>query len=172
MDIRPLTARADVRDAIRAHGHAWQEAYDDIVADAVLDRISTDPDAKDVDRWLDRFPEEHGVTLGVAAEGAVRGYILVRWAETKPFVGSEEAGLKEIYVHPEWWGEGLGGALLDDAIERVPADVRGMVLEVLADNDRARGFYEAYGFELARGGTTEIGDRTYETAIYRRTLDP
>jgi ribosomal protein S18 acetylase RimI-like enzyme len=47
-------------------------------------------------------------------------------------------------------GRGLGEALLFDALGRTAkiADVLGIVaVEVRAKNDRARGFYEKYGFE-------------------------
>ncbi|PSP28392.1 GNAT family N-acetyltransferase [Halobacteriales archaeon QH_2_65_14] len=171
MKIEPLDTREAIRDAIRAHGHAWQEAYDDFLPEDVLDGMTTDPTAEDVDAWLDRLPEEGGVTLGATVDGTARGYVLVRWTNTKPFVRPGEAGLKEIHVHPDWWGDGIGTALFEHACEHIPDDVAGIALEVFADNDVGRRFYESKGFAVSDSGTVDVAGDTYETVIYRRDLD-
>ena len=171
MEIEPLDTRESVRGAIRAHGRAWQEAYDDHLPNEVLDGMTVEPTAEDVDEWLERFPAEGGVTLGGAVDGTVRGYILVRWENTKEFVRPDEAGLKEIYVHPDWWGEGLGTALFEHACEHIPDNVEGIALEMFADNDVGRRFYESKGFAVSDSGTVDVAGDTYETVIYRRDLD-
>lgn len=170
MQIEPLDTREKVRDAIHVHGRGWQEAYDGLVPDDVLASLTVDPSPGDVERWLDRLPEEGGVALGAVVDGTVRGYINLRWAETKPFVGPDEAGLKEIYVHPDWWGDGLGTALFEAGRDRLPDDVAGIALEMLADNDVGRQFYEARGFEVDDHGTYEIAGEPYETVIFRREV--
>jgi ribosomal protein S18 acetylase RimI-like enzyme len=171
MEIRPLVARTDVRQAIRAHALAWQSGYDHILPADRLERLTVDPDPDDVDEWIARFPDRDGVTLAASVDGGVRGYVLVRWAETKYFVRGGEAELKELYVHPEWWGKGVGTALLENGLSRVPADRTGVALSVLAENGRARRFYEKHGFELDHTGAVTIGSATYRTMLYRRPLD-
>lgn len=171
MEIVALDNRERVRGAIRAHGVAWQEAYAGLVPDDVLDSVTTEPTDDDIDQWLDRLPDEQAdgaVAYGVVADGAVRGYVFVRWTETKSFVRPDEAGLKEIYVHPDWWGEGLGTALLDAAVSELPDYVTGIALEVFAENDLGRHFYESRGFEADDGDRREIAGESYEIAIYRR----
>lgn len=168
MDVRPVDTRDDVREAIRAHGRAWKEGYSGLLPEGVLDGMTVEPTSEDVDAWLERLPDDGGVTLVGSPDDAVRGYILLRWENTKPFVRPNEAGLKEIYVDPDWWGNGLGTALLDRACEHVPQGVEGIALEMLADNDIGRRFYEARGFEVDDHSSIEIADSTYETIIYRR----
>jgi len=171
MRIRSLEDRRGIREAIRTHSLSWQAAYDDILPGHVLDGMTLDPDPADVDEWLGRFPDE-SVTLGADVDGTVRGYIHVRWAETKPAVREDEASLKELYVHPDWWGEGIGTALFESALERVPGDAAGVALEVFADNSQARGFYEARGFAPDSHDSVEIAGGRYGTVIYRQRFDP
>lgn len=170
MDIEPLTDREAVADAIRAHGAAWQAAYDDILPAEVLSRVTVEPTDEDIDEWLARLPsaDDLGVALGVSVSGAVRGYIYVRWTETKDFVDLGEAGLKEIYVHPDYWGAGLGTTLLGAAFERLPPEIDGVALETLAENEVGRNFYESRGFRADGRGESTIGEQSYETVIYRR----
>jgi len=89
---------------------------------------------------------------------------------TKEFVGPKEAGLKEIYVDPEVWGQGVGTALLERGLEVLPEHVEAVTLEMLAGNDVGAGFYEARGFEKTGASEAEIGDATYRTVIYSLEL--
>ena len=103
-------------------------------------------------------------------DGAV-GFIQIRLEETKPFVGDDEADLKELYVHPDRWGEGVGTALLAAGLDRLPADVTAVRLETLSGNERAAAFYEARGFERTGRRTIEVGGEPYEAHVYTRRLD-
>jgi len=173
MEIRSLDDRASVRGAVAAHGRAWQEAYAGVLPDEVLDRVTVDPEPAEVDNWLERLPDgdDPGVAYGADVSGEVRGYIFVRWASTKPFVGPAEAGLKEVYVHPDWWGGGLGTELVGAGVDALPPTVEALALEALADNELGRSFYESRGFALDGHSEIAIGEDSYETVIYRRPLD-
>lgn len=53
-----------------------------------------------------------------------------------------------ICVLKEYWGRGIGGMLMDAAIQTAQsADYAQVELEVAADNDRAIRLYERFGFE-------------------------
>lgn len=173
MQVRVLDSSAAVRGAIRSHGRAWQEAYAGILPASVLDRVTVDPDESDIREWLDRLPGEDdpGVAYGASVDRTVRGYIYVRWGDTKPFVRAGEAGLKELYVHPEWWGAGLGTSLLGRAVDAVPSAVDGLALEALAGNEIGSSFYESRGFGRDGRGDIELAGTRHETVIYRRPLD-
>ncbi len=172
MEIRSLDDRESVRGAIEAHGQAWRAAYAGVLPDEVLERVTVDPEPAVLDRWLDRLPDRDspGVALGAQVGGTVRGYVFVRWGETKPFVGSSEAGLKEVYVHPDWWGGGLGTELVGTGIDATPSDIEAVALEALAENEIGRSFYESRGFALDGHSEIAIGEDSYETVIYRRPL--
>jgi ribosomal protein S18 acetylase RimI-like enzyme len=172
MEIRPPETDAEIRELIRAHGLSWREAYDDILPESVLDAMTVEPTPEDVEGWPDRLDSDDGAVFVAVVEGAARGFVDVRWGaeNTKSFVGSDEAGVKAIYVHPDWWGEGLGTALLDRGLEAVPDDVETVRLEAFADNDVGARFYEARGFERVETDETEIAGETYPTAIYAREV--
>ena len=172
MELRRLDDRESVRGAIRAHGTAWRDAYEGLLPPGVLERVTVTPSPDEIDAWLERLPgrDDPGVAYGAAVRGSVRGYVFVRWGDTKAFVRPAEAGLKEIYVHPEWWGAGLGTSLLSAAVDAVPPGLEGLALEALAGNERGRAFYESRGFEPDGRSTLEIAGEPYETVIYRRGL--
>ena len=172
MNVRPLEDREAVRGAIESHGRGWQEAYAGLLPESVLEQVTVDPGREEIDRWADRLPDidDPGVAYGASVGGQVRGYIFVRWGETKLFVNGSEAGLKELYVHPDWWGGGLGTRLLGTAVDALPSEVDALVLEALAGNKLGRLFYESRGFSLDGHSEISISGDTYETAIYRRPV--
>jgi len=57
--------------------------------------------------------------------------------------------LEELYVLPQWRGEGIGSRLLAEVIARAgELGWKGVQLEVLAGHERAIPFYLRHGFEL------------------------
>ena len=63
------------------------------------------------------------------------------------------AELYALYVTPAWWSTGTGRALMGSVLAALEAErYRRVVLWVLADNARARRFYERAGF-ATDGGT-------------------
>lgn len=103
-------------------------------------------------RWLDwvaRCVDENEGCVQVAErDGSLVGYAFVL-PESMAFVW-DAAVLNELYVQPDYRGEGVADALMDEAIEvardqDLPLDR--MVLDVDRENQRARAFYERYGFE-------------------------
>jgi len=173
MEIRPLEGDADVEGLIRTRGRAWREAYDEILPDAVLAEITVDPTPEDVADWNERLGGDRRALFVAVVDGTVRGFVDVCWDDerTKPFVGPDEAGLKGIYVDPEWWGEGIGSALLGRAIDALPSELDAVRLEAFADNAIGAGFYASRGFE--RTGTSAIdvaGEGEYATDVWARRL--
>ena len=103
--------------------------------------------------------EEEGVRLFVAeADGAIVGVLTL---------GDDE--LYAIYVHPEWWGTGVGQALLDRAHEELALTCGEAHLTCLAANPRARRFYERNGWQLGETVTEpHFGGVPTEVVRYRR----
>lgn len=160
---------ADAREVRAAWARAWRAGHGDVVSEDALAAVTVDPDADDLERWRERIERWRNRML-VADDDGVVGYAQFRWTETKPFVGDDEAGLKELYVHPDRWGEGVGTALLEAGVERLPDDVTAVRLETLAGNERAAGFYEAHGFERTGERTVEVAGEEYPALLYRRTV--
>ena len=172
MRIRHLEGPDDIQGVIRANGLAWQEAYEDVLPEDVLDRQVIDPSDEQVRERYERVRDDSDRFLVAEDEGTIRGYAYLRWndRETKSFVGGNEAGLKEIYVEPDYWREGIGTALLERGRSLLPDDVTALKLEMLSGNEAARKFYEKHGFERTGTSEFEIGNRSYPTDIYTLEL--
>ncbi|MES3160040.1 MAG: GNAT family N-acetyltransferase [Halorubrum sp.] len=170
MEVRRPETDEEVRALIRAHGLSWREAYDDILPEAVRNEMTVDPTPEEVERWAAELDGDDAAVFIAVVEGTVRGFVDMRWGteNTKPFVGPDEADMKAIYVHPDWWGEGLGTALLNHGLDALPDRIEVVRLEAFADNDVGARFYEARGFDRVGTDDTEIAGETYPTAIYAR----
>ena len=76
------------------------------------------------------------------------GYIV---ADTVPNHGHPLGHIKDLAVHPDRRGEGIGTQLLHRALSVLDEHgVRSVKLEVRASNDRARSLYEHFGFSHRR----------------------
>ena len=173
MDIRRYEGREGARGIARVNALAWRAAYDDLLPDDVLDVVDSDPDGETVDRFHAAVSaNRRGVFVAVDDEGVIRGYADIRWGDagTKAFVGEGEADLKAIYVDPDYWGEGVGTALLERALDALPDAVETLRLEMLEGNGVGRRFYEARGFERTETASHDIGGESYPTAVYSRDV--
>jgi ribosomal protein S18 acetylase RimI-like enzyme len=172
MDVRPLDSRRDLRGVHRVNVLAWREAYDGILPESVLEDRSVDLPPGDAAAQYDRIRSQPGCFLvAVDDDDVVHGYLFLRWDDdSKGFVGEDEAGLKEIYVEPGYWGEGVGTRLLDRALDELPDTIEAVKLEMLAGNDVAQSFYESHGFEQVGSTEFELGEDTYPTDIYEKQV--
>ena len=170
MEIRRPTDETDIEELIRVHGLAWRAAYDDILPESVLDEVTVEPTRGEVREWADRFDGEDGAVFVAVDGGVVCGFVDVRWGDenTKPFVGTDEAGVKAIYVHPDRWGEGVGTALLDHGVGALPEDIEAVRLDAFADNDRGARFYKARGFDRTDTRSFEIAGTEYPLDVWVR----
>ena len=121
---------------------AWHEAHAPIIGtDTVAEFLA---EYYDPASFQDRI--DHTATILAVAtdtENTVVGYILATPIDTD---GTTFA-LSQIYVVPDRWAEGIGQRLLDH-VEQKSRDCGGerISLGVMAENDRAIGFYEAAGY--------------------------
>lgn len=175
MEVRGIDDRADVRELLVAHGRAWRAAYEGILPASVIETVAAEPpDEARVDAHYDRLTGYGEGRVFVAADdaGTVRGYAVFRWPtdETKDSVRSDEAELKELYVDPDWWGDGIGTELLETGTERLPDHVDSLAVETLEGNDIGAGFYERRGFERDGTASFEVTGESFPTRVYRKPL--
>ena len=141
--VRP--ARPEDAEAIaRVQVETWRAAYAHAVPTETLARADVDARAR---KWQGFLAGDSATFVG-EVDGRIRGFVNVGASQEDPGVGE----LFAIYVAPDAWGTGLGSAL----IERGEEELRGRgfksaMLNVLADNPRARRFYERQGW--VRGET-------------------
>ena len=174
MHVRQFEDETDARVMFGLQGRAWGEAYADLLPDHVLDRMAADPGEEAVAAWTHELAaNRRGVLLAEDEAAGPIGFAEFRWgdAETKSFVGEDEAGLKAIYVDPDYWGQGAGTALLERGLSLLPESVETLRLEMLAGNEIGHEFYRAKGFAVTDEATHEIGDEAYPTLVYSLELE-
>lgn len=96
---------------------------------------------------------------------SVQGYcVLLRAAD--------EGEIANICTAPEVRGQGVGGLLLDDALDEADqSDVAAVYLEVRTSNSAARGLYESRGFSMV-GRRRNYYQQPTEDALVLRRLRP
>jgi ribosomal protein S18 acetylase RimI-like enzyme len=139
-----LATIEDAETIAAIHVCAWQIAYEGIVPAQFLASLSIQERAN---MWRTVISEQHGtVLLAVAPYGGV-GFISFGPSRDKD--GKEKAEVYAIYVLPQFWHNGIGRELLDEAERRLEAQhFIAFTLWVLEKNAPARRFYEARGFRL------------------------
>jgi len=131
----------DLAAGQQSHGsHLLAEANRSAIREAVVRRVVTDD------------------VLLARADRDVVGFAMLT-VETGRYEQDVTRGLVEnIYVRPAYRGRGIGSSLLDAAEAALTeAGVDVVALDVLADNDEARQFYRANGYEPHR---VELEKRT------------
>jgi GNAT superfamily N-acetyltransferase len=142
------------------HVAAWRAAYRGILLDETLDALDVDARAA---RWRDILRNPGTIV-------AVRQDRVVGFGSFGPARADEDRGCGEIYglyVHPDAWGSSAGQALIDEMeAELRAAGHEEAMLWVLAENPRARRFYERNGWHDDDG--RDVFDRDGSKAAIAR----
>ena len=143
--LRPLTD-ADIDAVAAMHVRTWQAGYAGIMPAEVLDTL--DPAAFAETRRARNAPPG-ARTLVAEDAGTIVGFVSFGPHRRQNGDNQYVDGIGEIYaiyVAPERWGTGAGRALMTAAREALAAAGRSELrLWVLAENHRARRFYERAG---------------------------
>ncbi|MFC7071491.1 GNAT family N-acetyltransferase [Halovenus rubra] len=155
-DIRPATPE-DAEAMRDVAERAWEAAHSPIIGeDRTRDFLDT---YYDVDSLHEVINRERWITHVADADGAVTGFVSGGPSDEDPTLFH----LGRLYIAPKQWGNGIGGQLL--AVFERQATERGascLSLQVMAENERAVGFYESTGYERNK----RIYDETIETDAY------
>lgn len=163
--------KEDARGMAEVHVGAWRLAYRDQLPAPYLKALSVEARES---HWAD---ELHVMTADRRPWVAEAGSRIVGFAAAGPAREESAKGrtgeVYAIYVLPDCWDRGVGRTLLAHTERDLASHgYSEAVLWVLADNDRARDFYEAAGWH-ADGGTRQdrIGGRDVEEVRYRLVLE-
>ena len=154
------------------HVRSWQAAYRGQMADEFLDGLDVE---KQANMWRELAQDPDKIILVAEnIEGDIVGFSALgrsRDADAKPNTGEITA----IYIHPDQWRKGIGCALLSASLDQFrKCGFDQVTLWVLEGNQRARSFYESFGF--LQDGT--IKDDEYWKSLtvrevrYRLNLQP
>ena len=146
--------RADLLSVIRIERAAFPQpwpyqAFEGFLGEpgfvvAVGDERAAVHDAADRAERTSLTVDVGGSGLGAAGDGEVRGYVV---ADLVSDFGRTVGHVKDIAVHPDWRGRGIGSTLLARALSVLAAGgARRAKLEVRAGNDAAQELYRAFGF--------------------------
>jgi len=133
---------SDAEDLSRVHVKAWRESYKGLLPDAYLSQMSEIAHARRFSRALLKL-ESAELILAAADRAGLVGYAAACPSRRGP---SGEGEISTLYVLKSAQGYGLGAALLTGAARALAAQgLRSLVISVLRDNQKARGFYEHLG---------------------------
>ena len=110
---------------------------------AVLTNGSEEIFAADIDACVSNNPYLEGYML--PWEGQVAGYAMAAKSFSTEF-GKPCVWLEDLYLKPEFRGQGIGSAFLADLAMRYPKAI--LRLEVEEENERAIAVYRKGGFEV------------------------
>ena len=159
---RPIRLRASVPEDAEAIAavqvRSAQAGFATFRPPGALDTL--DP-ALRVPLWRERLP------LVAEGEGGIVGFAHFGPSNAEP-VGE----IYRFFVAPECWGEGVGQALMANALEQLGAlGFSQAIVWAHADNQRARRFYEAGGWRLDGAERDEEAfGQTVKELRYRRSL--
>jgi ribosomal protein S18 acetylase RimI-like enzyme len=169
-DARPTDAGA-IAAVARS---SWHAAYDDLLGTETVDATVDswyDPDSlrDDIDAAATAGEESAAETpsLFIVAESDddIVGFTNAGPARGRESDPDADAFLSRLYVHPDEWGEGVATALTARLAQRLDeAGYERVWLEVFAENEVGRGFYESLGFD-AVARTDETFDGTELTTL-------
>ncbi|HEV2443177.1 MAG TPA: GNAT family N-acetyltransferase [Steroidobacteraceae bacterium] len=167
MNLRPAVPE-DAMAVARVHVRAWQAAYRGLMPDEYLLGLRPEDRAQ---RYDFASPDPAGPrTLVAVVADTVLGFATVSPARDGDAAGQGE--LCALYVEPDCWGRGIGGALASAArAELRRLGFTGAVLWVVAGNARAEQFYRADGWTAdGRHRPKQVWSVTVDTVRYSRAL--
>jgi GNAT superfamily N-acetyltransferase len=172
-----LVRQADVADAgaiASSHVRSWQAGYEGLIRGDFLRGLDMDLPQRTT-RWQTQIigarDEDRFVLVG-EIDGEVAGWLTGGACRDNASGGSELGEVHGCYVDPAHWRQGVGSALMAVGLERLSRNgYTQAVLWVLADNPRARAFYEQHGW-LADGASKyfEVAGERYLEVRYGRCL--
>lgn len=114
-----------------------------------------------VARWRQWLLDPSIHCLVAEQAGEIVGFSTVRPVTDDDLRGEPVAEMPTLYVRPDCWHLGLGQALCAAAMDRAAGEgFEDLVLWVLEVNERARAFYEEFGF--VPDGARKVDEGTVE----------
>jgi ribosomal protein S18 acetylase RimI-like enzyme len=132
----------DAEALAKVHVTSWRETYAGLLPEEFLDRMSVAGNARRFARAL-TFPAPLDVTLAAAEPGGLVGYASGGASRQRR---EGEAEIHTLYLLRRVQGAGLGRAMVKATARVLAANgARSLMISVLRDNVKARGFYESLG---------------------------
>lgn len=138
MEIRYMTPADDRMAISRVYEESWKFAYKNIIPQDYLDSIPKG-------QWVTNLDDPARKTLVCIEDGMIVGTSSFCGSRLQQFDGWGE--VISIYLLPDHMGKGYGKRLMESVIaELKKLGYEDVFLWVLEENERARRFYENFGF--------------------------
>jgi len=158
---RPRPEEAE--ELARLHIQCWREAYEGIVPKVVLENASLEAR---IATWRRHIADEERIVLAAYDGEKPVGFILAGPPREEVFEGAD-GQVAAFYILASHQRMGLGKRLLREAARGWKAlGGKSLGLGVLAENAKARAFYEKMGGKLAKTGTWSWDGHPLADAIY------
>ncbi|MEW2527976.1 GNAT family N-acetyltransferase [Streptomyces sp. NPDC047071] len=168
--VREMVA-ADVEavSAIRVRG--WQAAYVGIVPQTYLDAMTVEGDAGQRRQWVSQPGRQSRDLVALDGHGPV-GWICFGPLRGEAPGPGRFGEVYALYVSVDLIGQGIGRRLLEEAHGQMKEQgFESSALWVLADNQRARRFYEQSGYQADGATQDDTYDEVTLTELrYQRVL--
>jgi len=136
---------ADAFTIASVHITSWQKIYRGHIPDAILDKLSIE---KRTQMWRDLIGKGIKV-LVLENEKKIIGFTSICPSRDSDSRLKQCGEISAIYLHPDFWHQGLGKKLCSSALgELKSGGYSEVILWVLKENMQARQFYESMGFML------------------------
>ena len=126
------------------HTTSWLKAYKNIIPDNILSQL--DPE-KRTEKFKKAIKENKKQTAVLLLNDQVIGFITLDKNRDQDY-DDQTGEIWGIYLHPDYWHQGLGSKLIQWGIEELKErGYKKITLWVLKDNKSSRRFYEKNGFK-------------------------
>jgi GNAT superfamily N-acetyltransferase len=158
----------DAMSVARVHVRSWQVGYRNLLPDDYLDGLQPEERAQRY-HFASPGPRQPRTIVAVEA-GVIRGFATSAPAHDAD--APEHGELCALYVDPDWWGRGIGVALVSAArAHLLDLGFRHAQLWVLAGNTRAERFYQTDQWQSdGVHRTIVVWGATIDEVRYRRML--
>lgn len=124
---------------------------------------------------LAQLQNPHYTCLLAEMQSQTIGYALLQEDSTLGLPTDDPAArqleIKQLYLVADWIGTGLGAALMRQALEvAAAATATAVVLGVWEHNERAKAFYQRFGFREIGEVAFRLGQDVQRDLIYRKGL--
>ena len=159
--------QAGVHGAVPRQGHFGQPA------DPRLDRLFPPSFLASSDRgdWERQLNDPAFAVRVAEADGEPVGYVKLGPVKIPVDKGSTGLLIDQFYIDKAHQGAGVAHALMDWTLEEAKRrGANALYLTVFTENERARRFYERYGFEPVGRYDFMVGSQADEDIIMRKAL--
>ena len=158
---RPTFDEAETMAAL--HVQCWKEAYAGIVPDELMAKFDV---GQRTPMWQKSLGDAKRVVIAAYDEDKAVGFVIAGQPLEHIFEG-EDGHIAAVYILASHYRLGIGRKLIALAAQQWLAQGgQSLALGVLAENVRARNFYESLGARLVKTGTYDWDGYPLKDAIY------